>query len=91
MQTQIKTKNQLLEPISKSILKEVKAETNGWITRSATLWKATYKAAEGSLVEVFSVDIVKHGRLAERIIAGNNESEAENVYFDAVRETVWVN
>lgn len=78
------TKNQFRQPITKVTLKEIRAEVNGWITRGFKLWKATYASVNGSLREVFYLDITKNGRLTERVCFGHDGHEAENTYYNEI-------
>lgn len=82
--TTIKTSHQYHKPITKVTLKEVKAEVNGWVTRSFKLWKATYASLNGTLREVFYLDIIRNGRTAERVCFGNDQQEAENTYYNEI-------
>jgi hypothetical protein len=80
------TKNQMQKPITIRILKEVKAETNGFITRGFKLWAGMYSTPEGRLREVYYVDTCKRGRLQDRLCFGCDKQAAEAEYYELIAE-----
>jgi len=84
--TTTKTQKQQKKPITIVILREVRAETNGYITRGFKLWKGTYATCEGKLREIFYVDTCRNGRLADRLCFGSDLQAAENEYYSLIKE-----
>lgn len=80
------TSKQDKKPITKVILKECRAEVNGFVTRAIVLWKGTYSTPSGTLQEVFHLDIIRGSRLADRLIM-DNEQSALDQYYEAVQNS----